>query len=173
MGLIKRTIRKKVKTPAKRVIRRKVKTPLKRAARKQVRKVSVKCGTCGKRYTNPLTHVCTVRTDFRRRKAAAERAAKRDAARKRRKAAADRRKAAAAERRKAPRARQAPAGKRKPPSQQHEYQTCRDGDCRRLACAAFTEGFMLGDEEGYRRGEDHGYRRGWPDGQAACPRAHK
>jgi hypothetical protein len=32
-----------------------------------------KCETCKKTVTNPLTHVCTVRTDFKRRKAAAGR----------------------------------------------------------------------------------------------------
>lgn len=69
----------------KRMIRRKVKAPLKRAARKQARRVSVKCGKCGKRYTNPLAHTCTVRTDFAKRRRAAERreraARKREAAR--------------------------------------------------------------------------------------------
>lgn len=132
MGLIKRTVRKKVKQPVKRAVRRKVTRP---ARRKAEHVTSVKCGTCGKRYTNPLTHTCTVKTDFRKRKAAAGRQAKRERAKARRKAAADRRKAAAAARRQ--KARSTPAPKRAP---QHDYRTCDDGDCRRAACAAFKEG---------------------------------
>ena len=31
----------------------------------------IKCGRCGKRYNNPLTHRCVTHTDFKRRKAAA------------------------------------------------------------------------------------------------------
>ena len=72
-----------------------------RAARKQARRASVKCGTCGKRYTNPLAHTCAPKSDFGKRTREADRAAKREAARKRRKDAADRRKAAAGQ---APRA---------------------------------------------------------------------
>ena len=46
------------------------------------------CGRCGKRYANPLTHVCAQRSDFRKRQRAAA-AAKRKAARKRRAARHD------------------------------------------------------------------------------------
>lgn len=125
MGLIKRAIRQKVKTPAK------------RAVRQQARRVSVKCGTCGKRYVNPLTHVCAPKSDFRKRKREAERAARRDAARARKKAAAERRKAAAAERRrKAREKRSAPRS----PRPQHDYRLCHDEDCRRHACVAYRDG---------------------------------
>lgn len=44
-----------------------------------------KCGTCKKRVTNPLTHVCAPRSDFKRRKAKAAKAEK-AAARKKRQA---------------------------------------------------------------------------------------
>jgi hypothetical protein len=31
------------------------------------RKLAFTCGRCGKRYRNPLTHTCVVKTDFKRR----------------------------------------------------------------------------------------------------------
>lgn len=123
----------------RRVIRRKIRTPVKRAARRQLRRVSAECQVCHKRYTNPLTHTCVVKTDFGKRKRAGERRAKAEARRARRKAAADRRKAAAAERRKAARAkRSAPA--RRPSRPQHDYRLCRDQDCERYACVAYRDG---------------------------------
>jgi hypothetical protein len=115
---------------------------IKRAARKQARRASVKCGTCGKRYTNPLAHVCKPKSDFKSRTRAAERDRKREAARERRKAAAGRRKAAAA-------ARRAKAGTaRSAPRTAHDYRTCRDGDCARHACAAYRDGYTDGQEDG-------------------------
>jgi hypothetical protein len=131
-----------------------------RVRRRAQRATSRRCGTCGKRYTNPLTHTCTVKTDFRKRQRAAERqkaaaarrakaaekrqrererkaatrARQREKAKARRKAAADRRKAAAAQRRQKAR----PAPKQRAP--QHDYRSCNDEDCRRAACAAFKEG---------------------------------
>lgn len=139
----------------KRVVRRKVQAPLKRAVRQRARQVSVKCGTCGKRYTNPLAHACAVSTDFKRRKAAAERAEKRErqaqrrrdaaarrreTARARRKAAADRRKAAAAERRRKAREKRPAAARRPAARQAHDYRLCRDDECARHACRAYRDG---------------------------------
>ena len=120
----------------KRVVRQKVKTPVKRAARQQARKASVKCGTCGKRYANPLAHTCAPKSDFKKRKRAAERQQKREAARARKQAAAERRKAAAAERRKNA------AGKRPAPARRpaHDYRLCRDDECARHACRAYKDG---------------------------------
>lgn len=106
-----------------------------RVRRRAQRSASVKCGTCGKRYTNPLTHTCTVKTDFRKRAAAEQRRQKREQAKARRKAAADRRKAAAAARRQKT---GSAAPKQRAP--QHDYRTCNDEDCRRTACLAFREG---------------------------------
>jgi hypothetical protein len=127
MGVIKRTWR------------RKAVTPLRRKARTQARRPSVKCGTCGKRYTNPLAHTCAPKSDFRGRKRDAERQRKREAARKRRKAAADRRRAAAAARRAKAKAKR--SGPRRAPGRQaHDYHVCRDGDCTRTACKAYVEG---------------------------------
>lgn len=160
MGLVKRLIRRKVKTPVKHAVRRKVTRP----ARRRIEfATSVKCRTCGRRYTNPLTHTCTVRTDFKRRKAAAERAArrererqrkraaaaqKRERAKARRKAAADRRKAAAADRRrKAREKRSAPRSAARP---QHDFRTCQDDECRRYACVGYKAGYADAEADAER-----------------------
>jgi len=145
VGLVKRLIRRKIKAPVKRAVRRKVTRP----ARKRVElATSVKCGTCGKRYTNPLTHTCTVRSDFKKRKAAAERTRKREAARARRKAAADRRKAAAAERRrKAREKRSVPRSAPRPP---HDFRACQDDECRRYACVGYKAGYADAEADAER-----------------------
>lgn len=117
----------------------------------------IKCGTCGKRYSNPrthrcvtrigrrvrptslrpritvecpkchkpggLTHVCKTRTDFRRKLAASKK-----------QAAADKR-AQAASLAKVKRSRQ--SGPAKP---RHDYRSCRDTDCARVACVAYRDG---------------------------------
>ncbi len=46
------------------------------AATKVKPRVALTCGSCGKPYGNPLTHVCRTGTDFKKRKRAAEKAAK-------------------------------------------------------------------------------------------------
>jgi len=150
MGLIRRLVRRKAAAPLRRAVRRKVTRP----ARKRLRLLtSVRCGTCGKRYTNPLTHTCTVKTDFKKRKRAAERQAererrrqrkreaaarRRERARARRKEAADRRKAAAAERRRKAREKQAAP---RPARPAHDYRACTDDDCRRYACIGYKAGY--------------------------------
>jgi len=125
VGVIKRKTRS--------LVRRKVTRPAKRKAK---RATSRECPTCHKRYTNPLTHTCTVKTDFRKRKAADARRQKREAAKARRKAAAGRRKAAAADRRR--KAKSGPAPRQR--AQQHDFRRCQDDDCARHACIAFKEG---------------------------------
>lgn len=111
----------------------KAKTRAKRAVR---RAASRECPKCHKRYSNPLTHTCAPKSDFKQRQRADEQQRKRDQAKARRKDAADRRKAAAADRR--AKARSRPATSQRAP--QHDYRTCRDDDCRRAACLAFREG---------------------------------
>lgn len=125
--------------------------------------VVASCPSCGKQGS-PLTHVCSNRGDFAkrqrtagRRKAAAERKARRDEQRRRtneRVAAArraERQKAAerlrreqarAAERVKAAKAKARPP--RKPGRPRHDYRTCRDHDCERVACEAYREGVADG-----------------------------
>jgi hypothetical protein len=138
MGLISRHWRRSVTRPLKRNVRRKVHQGARRAA--------VTCGTCGKRYTNPLTHTCTVRTDFAKRKRAAERKAKAarlaEKRRERRKAATVRRREARARRAAAAKARKAAAKTRpkrpRPPA--HDYQTCTDPECEKYGCLAYRQG---------------------------------
>jgi hypothetical protein len=109
-----------------------VRRPRGRAKVKAPRVTLIKCGRCGQEYANPLTHVCPPkRGDFRRRKAAAERAErKRKAAelRARRKAEAARRRAAGGAR----------------PRAQHNYATCREADCQRRDCRIYREGIERG-----------------------------
>lgn len=150
MGLIQRLIRRKVKTPLKRAVRRKVTRP---ARRRWERATSRECPACRKRYTNPLAHHCAPKSDFRKRKAAAERAVKRakerqrrrevaarrrERAKARRKAAADRRRAAAAERRRKAREKRAAPRPARPP---HDYRACQDDECRRYACVGYKAGY--------------------------------
>lgn len=148
MGLIKRAIRRKIRTPAKRAIRQKIRQPAKRALRRKVtrpakaklrRLTSVKCGRCGKRYTNKLTHTCVIKTDYRKRLAAQKRREEAAARRQRRLEAAARRKAAAAARRQSAVSLGGPIGSRpRPPA--HNYRTCRDADCTRYGCTAYRQG---------------------------------
>jgi hypothetical protein len=112
----------------------------------------VKCGKCGKPFTNPLTHVCTVRKAGGKRKVKPSLSVTLATCSKCGKPYANplthkcdigtdfkkRRKAAVA--------------KRKP----HDYRTCRDGECKRQACVAYKEGL------------DEGYQQGWDAGHAAA-----
>jgi hypothetical protein len=84
-------------------------------------RVTSKCGTCGKAVTNPLTHTCAVKTDFRKRAAAAKRG---------------RPKARAGKPRRVTVAR--PAA---PKKATHSYSACRDEACGRQACTAYRDGF--------------------------------
>jgi hypothetical protein len=112
-----------------------VRRPSGRTRLKKPKVMLVSCSSCGQPYVNPLTHVCRGRPpgDFKRRKAAAERAARR------RKAAEQReqRRAEAARRR-------AQGGPQKRPG--HNYASCRDRDCNRALCRAYREGIERGFE---------------------------
>ena len=90
------------------------------------------CSRCGQSYTNPLTHVCpSKRGDFKRRKAAADRAARK------RKAAEQRaRRHAETARRRAQGGPQRREG--------HNYASCRDADCQRRDCRIYREGIERG-----------------------------
>jgi hypothetical protein len=108
-------------------------------------KVTITCRTCGK--PRGLNHTCAIRTDFAKRKAAAERKAK--AARKaqkkreRRQAATARRRKAAAKRRAAARARKASAKAARPKRPRppaHDYRTCTDPTCEKYGCLAYRQG---------------------------------
>jgi hypothetical protein len=129
------------------------------------------CPKCGRPRGNPLTHTCTVKTDFKARQRAADRqaaadkrkakaAAKRRAEAERRKAATARRRAKEAARRKATRDRRKAAAdaKRKTPARPpHDYRTCTDPHCRRYACLAWKEAWQEGRTSGLDDGWDIGY----------------
>jgi hypothetical protein len=110
-------------------------------------RLAIRCGRCGGRYRNPLTHVCATRLDKprRARKSTAEVSASLTCSRcgksyanplthvctvktdfRRRSAAAGKAKARAA--------------KRTHP----RPSACRDRDCERAACAAYRDGFADG-----------------------------
>jgi hypothetical protein len=123
------------------------------------------CGRCGKRYSNPLGHVCVTRLDRKARTG---------------KTTLDPKAAATCARCRKPlgnplthtctvktdfRARRKAAAKAsKPARPQHRYEACRDEDCHRTGCTAYREGRELGYYEGWNAG--------FPAGVAACPRNH-
>lgn len=150
MGVFGRHWRRVVVRPVKRKVRRKVTAPAKRKARSAVRRISVTCKTCGKRYTNPLTHTCTVKTDFKKRRRQAQRKARaKDRAEKRRKArqdAAQRRKEARQRRAKAARAKRKTAARKKRRAPAHDPRTCDEPDCTRYGCRTWKDGYETGIE---------------------------
>jgi hypothetical protein len=115
---------------------------------------ALRCGECGKRYTNPLAHTCAPRSDFkarRRQAATAEKRRKRKAVRERQ---AARRKQAAADRRARDKARKAAAKKTRPSrprGESHEPGTCGDRECQKYGCKAYWQG--MGDCPGPHEGE--------------------
>jgi hypothetical protein len=105
------------------------------------------CPTCRKPYEgNPLTHVCVIRTDFKKRKAAHEKQQRARARKKRQQQAHDY--LACAD------------------------NDCKRPLCVAFK-TGFKLGDEAGYERGWQQGEDAGYKRGYPDGMAACPRPHQ
>ena len=119
----------------------------------------MKCGQCGKRYSNPLTHVCYnprgrgPRLQIKPRIAVDCPKCKKPVANPlthvctvrtdfRKRLAEDKKRRAAEKRRQARAARP-----------QHDYHSCTDESCQRRMCMAYREGF--------------------DDGKEACPREHK
>lgn len=120
--------------------------------------LTVKCGRCGRKLGNPLTHRCTERTDFKRRKTAAEKP------------------------KPAPKA--APQTGDKHEYQACDDQDCPRYICRvykegfangwtRGYDRGYAAGWAAGYDAGYRKGYDAGYKKGFTDGIAACPRPHQ
>jgi hypothetical protein len=118
-----------------------------------------------------LTHTCTVKTDFKQRRRAADReAGKRERAEKRRRA-----KAARQARRRPPRKTAEPAAKPRPapkPRNRHDYATCDDLDCTLFPCRVHREGQAKGEVIGEARGHAEGYAEGYTEGIANCPLPH-
>lgn len=112
-----------------------------------------KCETCNRPVGNPLTHVCAPRSDFKSRRRAA---AKREKDQARAKARANHK------------------------ADKHEYQNCKDDDCKRSVCVAYKtgwrEGYQVGFAEGfdagYGAGRQAGYSEGFDAGLRSCPGPH-
>lgn len=102
-------------------------------------RVTRDCPKCKQPITNPVTHVCKVKTDFRRKAAAAKKS----------RAADKRRQAASIAKVKRARAK----GPAKP---RHDYHSCHDPHCARVACVAYRDGEEYGRAEGF----DEGYAAG-------------
>jgi hypothetical protein len=113
------------------------------------------CPRCRKPYGgNPLAHVCAPKSDFRKRKAAHDKA-ERDQARK----------------------------KRQQQAHDYTACTdgdCKRALCVAYKTgwkggdeAGHDRGWEQGERAGYDRGFKEGYEKGFPEGIAACPRDHK
>ena len=134
--------------------------------------LSFTCPSCGKPTANLLTHTCSVRSDFRKRKAAqkraelaAERKRKRRAAAARRRARQKERKRTATERRRQLRAEAAAARRKRERSQshdrnRHEYAACTDEFCPNRQCRVYREGIEAGRAQGQAEGFAEGYAEG-------------
>jgi hypothetical protein len=130
----------------------------------------IKCGRCGKRYNNPLTHVCVTRMDrktpVRPSKIGAKltvkcgrcgralgnplthRCVTRTDFRKRKRAAAK--------------------GHSRPAStgNAHEPAECKDDDCPRYGCKMYKQGYEAGYADGHGAGYGAGRVQGYVEGHA-------
>jgi hypothetical protein len=167
-----------------------------RTALKPAVSVTSPCPKCGKQRSNPFTHTCQVRTDFKARKHAADRqaatakrraaaAARRQAQAAKRRAAAERRKArekaaAAARRARAAERRKAAADKRRAAAGERRKTAAalRKGtpvrtrshtghDYRTCADARCERSMCLVWKEALREGYEAGYETGYHKGHAA------
>lgn len=134
--------------------------------------LSFACPSCGKHTANLLTHTCSPRSDFRKRKAAQKRAEQAAERKRRRKAAAARKRARAKERKRkaaerrrqlaadAAARRKASARARSHDGSRHEYAACTDPYCPKFQCRVYREGLEAGRAEGHAAGFAEGYAEG-------------
>ena len=140
------------------------------AARPRLRMALIKCGNCGQRYSNPLTHVCPPRSTKARGKTklapqvglayTCPNCGKQvtnpltHVCKSKRGDFKRRKKAAKARERKAKR-----------DGSRHDYRTCPQGEsCDRYPCRVYAEGFEDGNQAGYGKGQQDGYDEGKQDG---------
>lgn len=112
----------------------------------------VKCGRCGKRYSNPVTHEC-VTTGRRRGRTRIRPRVSYDCPKCKKPVTnplthvcvtrTDFRQRLAEQRKREKRERRA---KGRAAAQQHDYHSCSDQDCQRRTCVAYREGFEAGIE---------------------------
>jgi hypothetical protein len=140
----------------------------------RLRAALIKCGKCGKRYSNPLAHVCVVSTTRRRGKTKLAPQVKLSrpcpncgkevsnplthVCQLKRGDFKRRMRAAKARERKAKR-----------DANRHDYATCPQGeDCERFPCRVYAEGWKAGHSAGYAEGHQAGYDEGYQAGQQAA-----
>jgi hypothetical protein len=120
-------------------------------------KVSLaKCGTCGKRYSNPLTHVCVTRIGQRQQRTKIRPRVSKDCSRCGKpvgnplthvcKTRTDFKSRLAAQKRSKAKRRGRASKQGRPAQQQHDYRSCRDEACERQRCQVYREGFEAGVE---------------------------
>jgi hypothetical protein len=114
------------------------------------------CPKCRKTVSNPLNHTCTPRSDYKRRRSAADKQARTERRNQQQSLG------------KVKRSRQ-----RGPAKPKHDYQTCTDNDCQRPVCVAFKTGYKAGHQAGMEQDLEIGFDRGFQAGRASCPRPHK
>src|ERR1700691_2735172 len=142
--------------------------------RTRLRMALVKCGNCGQRYSNPLTHTCRPRSTKPRGKTKIAPSVKLNyscpacgktvsnplthVCQPRRGDFKRRRKAALARERKAKR-----------DANRHEPSACPEGgQCGRYPCKVWAEGYDRGYEDGHSAGYSAGYDAGFQAGQDAA-----
>jgi hypothetical protein len=146
------------------------------ASKPRLRLSLVKCGTCGKRYSNPAAHTCVV--PARRKSSRTKLAPKLTASYtcpscgkqasnplahvcKSKRGDFRRRKAAAVKRERQARR----------DASKHDYATCPDGEqCERYPCRIYAEGYRRGHSNGFEEGHEAGYAEGVAAAQAAAER---
>jgi hypothetical protein len=140
--------------------------------------LSFTCPSCGKSTPNLLTHTCTARSDFRKRKAAEKRRLQAEERKRKRRAAAARKRARAKERRRkaaelrkeraaeAAAKRKAAGRSRSHDKERHDCETCTDPYCTRYGCRVYREGREAGLAEGHAEGYAEGFAAGFAAGMS-------
>lgn len=152
----------------------------------QVRAALVKCGRCGKRYSNPFTHHCisskklnaghtkvkpTLGVELKKCGKCGKTynnplthtcRTKTDFKKRKAQQGRDQNRKTQFRENKPQHGAALPQVK---PS--HDYKTCRDRDCSKYQCRAYRDGIEEGFDQGHAEGYSEGYSEGYADGHAA------
>jgi hypothetical protein len=121
-------------------------------------KVSLmKCGTCGKPYSNPLTHTCVSRIGQRKQRTRVKPRVVHDCSKCGKpmgnplthvcKTRTDFKARLRAEKKRAAKEKRARSRKAQPKAEgKHDYRSCQDAACERRMCQVYREGFEAGIE---------------------------